>query len=91
MSTVAKPMSREEFEEGMRQLQTGVVQNQAEDVRGQCMVCEGDVIASYSSQLPPGEMPIFGPGSRKQRVRVCDGFHCKACGIQYKFPPPKRP
>lgn len=53
---------------------------------GKCRVCGGKIVEVISKNefVGTGEA-IYGPGGRGQWADVSKGFHCKECGIQYRF------
>lgn len=54
---------------------------------GVCRVCRGTIVRrTQYARDPYAGLPIIGPGSANQSVRVFDRF-CKKCGIKYEFVP----
>jgi len=59
---------------------------------GKCIVCGGEIVGEIIKEFDPKMGPlIIGPGSKQQFHNVDKGFHCKQCGLKYKFVPPKKP
>ena len=57
---------------------------------GVCVVCEGEIVETIVNKYDPlTGPPIIGPGSRNQFHDVSEGFHCKKCGLKYRFVPSK--
>lgn len=56
-----------------------------------CSVCGGAILErSYIPFI--GNADIYGPGGGNQATeasRQVDGYHCRVCGLEYHFPPPK--
>lgn len=55
---------------------------------GECVVCEGKVIARITHEYLGDPMNfILGPGGRNQMSRIHHGWHCTICGLRYEFLP----
>lgn len=55
---------------------------------GSCKVCGGEIVQRViKGEFVGRGMPVYGPAGKGQYADVSEGFHCKECGIQYRFVP----